>query len=97
MTMKIKALKVRPTNNRLLFFIGLIGVAFSVMLENSIMWVLALVMALTGLFNAGTWASENGWLKLTANERLSRILTVFLCFAGLVITALVYSWIGLLD
>lgn len=95
MALKSKSLKIRSTNNRLLFILGLVGVAASVLLENSILWVVALVIALTGLFNADTWTNEKGWLTLTSIQRRSRLLAVLLISAVLLAAVALYFWIHL--
>jgi len=93
MALKAKALKVRITNNRLLFITGFIGVIASVLLENSILWVISLVMALTGLFNAGTWSSEKGWGQLLPHQRSTRILALVVDLVMLLAAAGLHVWI----
>ncbi len=93
MALKIKAAKAQITNNRLLFILGLAGVAASVLLHNTILWTLALVMALTGLFNANTWSQEKGWSKLNASERTARLLSFAAFTAVMLLAAWLFIWI----
>jgi hypothetical protein len=93
MALKIKAAKAHITNNRLLFILGLAGVAASVLLHNTILWTLALVMALTGLFNANTWSQEKGWGKLNAAERKVRLIFFAAFTAVMLLAAWLFIWI----
>jgi len=97
MALKIKNREIRSTNNRLLFIIGLIGVAGSVWQKNSILWIVAWVIALTGLINIPTWADEKGWLNLTTSQRRGRVLSVILITSALLTAAILFSWIGSLS
>ena len=94
MTIKYKTVKPRITSNRLLFILGLLGTAASVPLKNSILWVFGLMMALTGLFNLGTWPAEPFPGKLTAAERRTRLIALMLYTALLVFAGWLYIWIG---
>ena len=94
MTIKYKIAKSRITSNRLLFILGLLGTTASVPLKNSILWVFGLMMALTGLFNLGTWPAEPFPGKLTADERRARLVAFLLYTALLVFAGWLYIWIG---
>lgn len=97
MALKINTLKIRSTNNRLLFILGLVGVLASLLQRNSILWVVSWVITMTGLVNAATWADEKGWPTLNSDQRRSRVQAVLLITVSLVAAAGLFIFIASID